>query len=507
MVKISIKKEEKTIKARQKQKQRQSQRVVVNIGKDVMKAKRRRAPRQTLQKNKVDNKPTQINVPQALPIQQQQPQQPMNELIKYIKENEKQKETIKEKEQKINELEKDKKDKERSKVLTEDEVQNDFSNVYSNSNISSLTNSGTATPRISYPVNSNDLITALRRESDLRNENPNSGQISFATLQSNLSPFSSNKSQTTFSSLTSNQSSLPSIASSKSQNTLTTLATNNTNQSSLPSMRSFTTQDSISSQSSMPSLSSSSTLPDDLTSFISQPPEPVEETIPNEELVIEEEPEKQMVVFGPQRAGSSSITATEQTIPNKNIIDNSIPAFLRPINTPLPSINIKDIIGQRPTVSETKDIRRARIDKLDKKPLLAIEPKSSQDEANDTIKLLENILKPKPPTPTKPPTPPPQKAAEEPDNEEVGSSIEGYDEFQKYITDKEKKRKKEITNGTLGKMLIKNKITDPTTGKVFVLDSYNRVHVKGNSTALNNTQLTELLLNNYKPGFVYKKIS
>ena len=113
MVKISIKKEEKTIKARQKQKQRQSQRVVVNIGKDVMKPKRRRAPRQTLQKSKVDNKPTQINVPQALPIQQQQAQQPMNELIKYIKENEKQKETIKEKDQKINELEKDKKDKER----------------------------------------------------------------------------------------------------------------------------------------------------------------------------------------------------------------------------------------------------------------------------------------------------------------------------------------------------------------------------------------------------------
>ena len=51
MVKISIKKEEKTIKARQKQKQRQSQKVVVNIGKDVFKPKRKRATRQTLQKN------------------------------------------------------------------------------------------------------------------------------------------------------------------------------------------------------------------------------------------------------------------------------------------------------------------------------------------------------------------------------------------------------------------------------------------------------------------------
>ena len=239
-------------KPQQKESQSQSQNIVVNVGSNGVIAKRR-ATRQALQKNNVVNKqttPTQINVPQALPIQQQ-PKESMNELIKYLKDNEKQKEIIKEKDQKINELEKDKKDKERSKVLTEDEVQNDFSNVYSNSNISSLTNSGTATPRLSYPVNSNDLITALRRETDLRNENPNSGQVSFATLESNLSPFSSNKSQSTFSSLTSNQSSLPSIASSKSQNTLTTLATNNTNQSSLPSMGSFTTEDSISSQSSV----------------------------------------------------------------------------------------------------------------------------------------------------------------------------------------------------------------------------------------------------------------
>ncbi len=68
--------------------------------------------RQALQKKNVVNKqqttPTQINVPQALPIQQQ-PLQPMNELIKYLKENENQKEIIKQKDQKINELEKDKK--------------------------------------------------------------------------------------------------------------------------------------------------------------------------------------------------------------------------------------------------------------------------------------------------------------------------------------------------------------------------------------------------------------
>ena len=56
-------------------------------------------------------------------------------------------------------------------------------------------------------------------------------------------------------------------------------------------------------------------------------------------------------------------------------------------------------------------------------------------------------------------------------------------------------------------MLIKNKINDPTTGKVFVIDPSNRVHVKGNTNALTNQQLTELLTTNYKPGFVYKKIS
>ena len=134
MVKISIKKEEKTVKPRQRQKQKQSQRVVVNIGSDLIKPKRRRAPRQALQKNNVVNKqttPTQINVPQALPIQQQPPKDSINEFIKYFKENESQKEAIKvilkEKDQKINDLEKDKKDKDRSKDLTKEEVQDDFS--------------------------------------------------------------------------------------------------------------------------------------------------------------------------------------------------------------------------------------------------------------------------------------------------------------------------------------------------------------------------------------------
>ena len=97
MVKISIKKEEKTIKPRQKQKQKQSQKVVVNIGNDVIKPRRKRAPRQALQKNRQQTTPTQINVPQALPInQQQQSKDSMNEFIEYFKESETQKEAIKE---------------------------------------------------------------------------------------------------------------------------------------------------------------------------------------------------------------------------------------------------------------------------------------------------------------------------------------------------------------------------------------------------------------------------
>jgi hypothetical protein len=255
----------------------------------------------------------------------------------------------------------------------------------------------------------------------------------------------------------------------------------------------------------MPSLSSSSTLPDDLTSFISQPPEPVEETIPNEELFIEEEvkeePEKQMVVFGPPRVGNSSITATEQTIPNKNIIDNSIPSFLRPMNAPLPSVNIKDIIGQRPTASETKDIRQARIDKLDKKPLLAIE-----DEPIDIPTFTADELKS-----YKEKTKETRKAetVEEENEIPTSTSVEGYDDFVKYITDK---NNKELTKAKLAEILIRNGITDPKTGNKFYIRTPDGTKKKiamihGNSNPVTKTALTELLRDKYKPGFVYKYLN
>ena len=98
MVKISIKKEEKTIKPKQKQKQKQSQKVIVNIGKDVVKPKRRRAPRKGPEKSRAMTTPN-IIIPQAMP------QNSMGEIIRYIKESEQQKEIIK-KQEKNNELEK-----------------------------------------------------------------------------------------------------------------------------------------------------------------------------------------------------------------------------------------------------------------------------------------------------------------------------------------------------------------------------------------------------------------
>ncbi len=57
--------------------------------------------------------------------------------------------------------------------------------MYNDSNISSLSASGTATPLLSSPVNPNTLYDLLRREADLQGGNPNSGQITFATLRSN----------------------------------------------------------------------------------------------------------------------------------------------------------------------------------------------------------------------------------------------------------------------------------------------------------------------------------
>ena len=179
MVKISIKKDKKAIKGkpkpRQKQKQKQSQKVIVNIGSNAVRT--RRAPAQTLQKKAANNQtPTpNIIVPQAMP------QNSNNEILRYIRESEQQKEVIK-KQEKTNELEKDKiKAKEKkTTIIPEEDAQSQFSSVNSQT-ISSLT-SETATPNpLSRPVNSRSLFDALIKIADIQGENPNSGVVSLSS--------------------------------------------------------------------------------------------------------------------------------------------------------------------------------------------------------------------------------------------------------------------------------------------------------------------------------------
>jgi hypothetical protein len=398
MVKISIKKEEKTIKPKQKQKQKQSQKVVVNIGNDVFKPKRKRAPRQALQKGKVINRqqttPTQINVPQALPIQQQS----MNELIIYLKESETQKEIIKEKDKKINELEKDKKDKERSKILTEDEVQNDFSNVYNNSNISSLSTNGTATPLLSSPVNPNTLYDLLRREADLQGGNPNRGQLTFATLQSSNTTQSSDGIDQRFVS-TRETGPIANIArdtiartwlGKARQNIADRLATAHEQQEDLstyitqapPKDPTETKMQSNYEEKIQDEIEAQQVVPVDEAPVIDE----VVKEEPENQLTIYEEPEKQIIINEPQRTATTA-TATQQMI---GIDDSNLPPLTGRINASNPLIRMNDIFKENVKtllpvqVRNTEAERQARLRAFDK-PLAIKQQPEIEAKAEDTI--------------------------------------------------------------------------------------------------------------------------
>ena len=124
----------------------------------------------------------------------------------------------------------------------------------------------------------------------------------------------------------------------------------------------------------------------------SEPPEP-EPTIlkpPEPEPTILK-PEEQMVIYGPQRVEQTSTTTQQTNI--QNPLDEPIPSFLRPMNNPIPPVFKKDVVGLL-SKSQAEEARQARISKFDKKPLLAIEAQTTQGEAEDTIKLLENLLNP-----------------------------------------------------------------------------------------------------------------
>jgi hypothetical protein len=129
-----------------------------------------------------------------------------DEILKYIRNAEQQKELIK-KQEKNNELEKDKiKAKEKKPiVLPEEEAQSQFSTINSQ-NVSSLT-SGSSTPNISSrPIDSRSLFDSFMRVADIQGENPNSGRVSFTTSQSN--PLSSSPTVDPFSNLSSSSSSI-----------------------------------------------------------------------------------------------------------------------------------------------------------------------------------------------------------------------------------------------------------------------------------------------------------
>ncbi len=514
MVKISIKKDKKAVKLKpkpkpkakpkpkpkppQKENQTQSQNVVVNVGSNGITAKR--APRQALQKGKVVNRqqttPTQINVPQALPINNQPQQQSMNELIKYLKESETQKEIIKQKDQKINELEKDKKDKERSKILTEDEVQNVFSNVYNDSNISSLSTSGTATPLLSSPVNPNTLYDLLRREADLQGGNPNSGQITFATLRSNAP--SSNSTLTTQSSDGIDQ---------RFESTRETGPIANTTRNTIARMWLGTARQNIADR-----LATAHEQQEDLSTYIPQsmPNEPTETNMqsnyegkiqdeieaqqvvpvdeapvidevvqeePENQLTIYEQPEKQIVINEPQRTATTA-TATQQMI---GIDDSNLPALTGRINASNPLIRMNDIF------------------KENVKPLLPVQVRNTEAERQARLRAFDKPLaiKQQPEKETKAAA----AAAEDTQTEPTAKGVEGYDDFVKYISNKN------TYNWKLADILIKNGITDPKTGNGFYIRKIKGsdkqiAMIHGSNKTVDKTYLTELLRQKYNEGLI-----
>ena len=482
MVKISIKKEEKTIKPKQKQKQKQSQKVIVNIG-NSYKPKRRRTGK-ALERNKAVNKqsttPTQINVPQSMPIYKQpESQNTMNEILKYIKDSEQQKEIIK-KQEKKNELEKDK------KTALED-AQTQFSKVDSQS-ISSLT-SGTATPNpLSFPINPKSLYESLMKVADLQGENPNSGRVSFSTLQSN--PLSSaHSSVDPFSVIGTNNSSSRSIQSTSSSSIMTEPTYNS-------SERTYDIASSVSSNSSRQSnpLSDNDNLGETQGEKlpIDPPIQDEEEAQPAEVndqqlVVFEPEPEQKLVVYTQPEKVNTSATATEQLI---GMDTSSKAPFTRPINKPLPRINLKDVISEVEGLRGTKsDIREARLKFLEpERPQRPIK-QSNDDEPVDIPKFTDEELKAykdntKKTREAESTTPEPDPDAEKPELTAFKAKI------------------KNSTNKELGNMLIKNNIKEPTTGRNYYIDNYNRVKVRGGTRTIDKTFMTEQLFKAFNDGLI-----
>ena len=451
MVKISLKKESKVKK--QKQKQKQSQKVVVNIGTNVLKPKRRRKKSGPIEKKGIDKQQPSgpVYVPQSLPVlQSSQPPNSMSEFVKYLKESEKQKEKEKEKEKKPNELEKEKKEAQRSKVLTKDEVQDNFSTVFSTSKLPPsyfdkpiVYDTTSKLPPLppSYfdkPIVYDTVVNKptdysifdkLKKEADLKDENPNSGILSFADAFRSPSPIS--------------------IFNSGSKQTINDIIQN------------------------------------------FEPPEEIPELIiraedPVIDEVLEELPENQIVVYGPQRAGQTG-TATAQFI---NPIDNSIPPPppLR-INKPLPTIRMADIIAANAKplsltqISQKERVREARLKAVEPKKPLLLESQSSQAEAEDTIKLLENLLKSY------------KKKEEDDDNKSLVQ-----EDSPELIALKSKLTDKNFSRKDMVNLLSKNGITEKDGLKYKIQNN----NVKLGSYPTTRTGLSEHILTEFNAGRITK---
>jgi hypothetical protein len=217
-----------------------------------------------------------------------------------------------------------------------------------------------------------------------------------------------------------------------------------------------------------------------------EPPEEIPELIiavedPVIDQVLEELPENQIVVYGPQRVGQTG-TATAQIL---NPIDNSIPPPppLR-INQPLPTIRMADIIAANAKplsltqVSEKERVREARLKALEpKKPLLAIEeavlPEFTKEELEDYKKYFQQV----------------ENNDESQNLQEQGDSLE-LEALKAKLTDKDFKRKDMVN------LLSRNGITEKDGLKYKIYGK----NVNLGSKSTTKTALTEHILKEFNAG-------
>ena len=387
--------------------------------------------------------------------------------------------------------------------------------------ISSLT-SGTATPNpLSRPVNSRSLFDALMRVADIQGENPNSGHVSFSTSQSNPLSSSSSSSLDPFSVIGTYNTGRSNISSNSSS--IITEPTYNSSDRTYSAPSSSISSVSSTQTSPLPFNSFTSALTDYLTDRQEQPPPmeppvmeqstedesieieanqepPIEvsqiETPPEEdksqELVIFEQPEpdQQLVVYNPPEKVNAASTATEQIM---GIDNSSKPAFLRPMNNPLPRINLKDVITELPGLRGTKtEIREARLKLLEPERPIKL---STDDEAVDIPKFTEEELKN-----YKEKT----KETRQAESTNTETDTSHLDESPELRAFKDSFKNKYRWNWQMGQLLIDNGVKDPKTGNSFYVNPNNKVLVRGSSTSLDKETLKDYLLKAFNDGLINK---